>query len=133
FSAALQQCGHRGREPTEVAPKTDLKSVLELSAQRTLGGAPEGRDRSSGSSRPTRSFASARAPRWRRKTHRAAAQATIRWCRQKRSISPALCLIVVGRLPLELSHEIEQALLPSSCDEFFEGFRDRSLLGAFTA
>src|SRR5689334_4870400 len=133
FSAAPLRYDPRDREPIVAAQKTDPGFVPEPSVPRTLEGALEGRDPSLGSIHLTRSFGSARAPRWRRKIRRAATRATIRWCLQKHSIAPALRLVVIRGLPLELAHQVEQTLLPPPCNEFLEGLRDRSLFGAFAA
>src|SRR3989304_5328689 len=60
-------------------------------------------------------------------------RAPTRSCRQRGSIALALRLIVERGVPLELAHQVEQALLLSACDEFLERPGDGRLLRALAA
>jgi hypothetical protein len=64
---------------------------------------------------------------------RAAAQETRCWYRRKDSISLALRLVVIRRIPLKLTHKIEQAFLASAGDEFLQGLRNGGLFRALAA
>src|SRR5262249_35197815 len=58
---------------------------------------------------------------------------TKRWYRRRGSIAHSLRLVVIRGVPLELAHQLEQALLSPSCNEFLQCFCDRGFLGAFAA
>src|SRR5882672_224733 len=89
--------------------------------------------RASRSSPPIQWLGSAPALLSPEKANRAGAQVTKHSCRRKGSIAPTLRLVVKRRIPLELAHQLEQALLSSARDEFLQRLCDGGFLGALAA
>ena len=113
-----------GRAPAAATRRTDREFARGSSGRRSLAEAPAGRDRSSRALPRLGSRGPVRSVRLPQRARRAGTPATRRWCRQRGSTTRMFGLVVEPFVPFELTHQIEQALLAPSGDEFLERLGD---------
>ena len=124
FSIRPPPHGRVGRATAAATRRTDRQFARGSSGRSSLAEAPAGRDRWSRALPRLRSRGPVRSVRLPQRARRAGTPATRRWCRQRGSTTRMFGLVVEPFVPFELTHQIEQALLAPSGDEFLERLGD---------